>query len=52
MLNFGGICLLLFIVSAWCLSIAHALGLARKAIETKYWGAPGRPGQHSAPERR
>jgi hypothetical protein len=48
MLNFGGIGLMLFIVSAWCLSIAHALGLARKAIESKYWGAPGRPGLRSA----
>lgn len=52
MFNFGGIGLVLFIVSAWCLSIAHALGLARKAVETKDWGAPGRPGPRSAPERR
>jgi len=33
MFNFGGIALLLFVVNAWCLSIAHALGLARRSVD-------------------
>ncbi|MGK2927275.1 MAG: hypothetical protein ACSLE2_16790 [Lysobacterales bacterium] len=33
MFNFGGIAFLLFVVNAWCLTIAHLLGLGRRAIE-------------------
>lgn len=32
MLTFTGIAVLLFIVSAWCLSIAHVLGLLKRAL--------------------
>ena len=52
MLTFGGLALVLFLVNVWGLSIAHALGLARRAVETKVWDAPGRPGPRSAQERR
>jgi hypothetical protein len=31
-LNFTGIALLVFLVSAWCLSIAHALGLFSRSV--------------------
>lgn len=52
MLTFGGISLVLFIVSAWCLSIAHVLGLARRAVETRHWGASAKPGPRYVSERR
>lgn len=42
-LNFGGIAVLLFIVSAWCLSIAHLLGLIRKAIDESSLGTRNPP---------
>lgn len=34
MLMFTGVAMLIFIVSAWCLSIAHALGLLKRLIWT------------------
>jgi len=45
MLTFGGLALVLFLVNAWCLSIAHALGLARRAVDESSFGA----GQSSKP---
>lgn len=33
-LNFAGIAILVFLVSAWCLSIAHALGLLGRSVAT------------------
>lgn len=38
MFNFGGIALVLFVVNAWCLSIAHLLGLGRRAVENSSLG--------------
>lgn len=44
-LNFGGIAVLLFIVSTWCLSIAHLLGLLREGIQDSSLGSqsPSQP---------
>jgi hypothetical protein len=45
MLTFGGLALVLFLVNAWGLSIAHALGLARRAVDESSFGT----GQSSKP---
>lgn len=45
MLTFSGIALLLFVVNAWCLSIAHALGLLRRVVDESSFGE----GQRSRP---
>jgi len=42
-LSFGGVTVLLFIVSAWCLSIAHLLGLLRKTIDNSSLGSGNPP---------
>ena len=41
--SFGGVSLLLFIVSTWCLSIAHLLGLLRKSIDESSLGTGNPP---------
>jgi hypothetical protein len=37
-LNFSGIALMVFLVSAWCLSIAHVLGLLSRALSNSHTG--------------
>lgn len=51
MLIFSGIALLLFIVNAWCLSIAHLLGLGRRAVENSSLGERARSKPLSVSER-
>lgn len=40
LLNFAGIALLIFLVSAWCLSIAHALGLLNRLLTGSHYSEP------------
>lgn len=51
MLIFSSIALLLLIVNAWCLSIAHLLGLARRAVENSSLGERDRSKPLSVSER-
>lgn len=43
MLTFSGIVLILFVVNAWCLSVAYLLGMVRRGVEASSLGEPQTP---------